>query len=268
MAATSAGRKRFAQLAAEFVERYGFGGLDLDWEYPTQREGRPQDKDNFVLLLKELRASLSAKGLELSVAVGADPNMLGVAYDAAGIAEHVDLVNLMAFDFYTAATSNITAPNAPLGSSFGAYSVERSVEQWLAAGVPAEKLVVGVPLYARTYTLADPARHGVGAPALGPGAPGAVTQEPGYLTIYELCMIIEDESWDLSEENGIYFAYKGDQWATYEPLTEIRKKAQYVVKKGLAGVMVWPLESDDVSGVCGHGSSPLLRELNKGLGRI
>lgn len=48
-------RKLFVTSAVEFLRKHGFDGLDLDWEYPAQRDGSPKDKVNFVTLLKELR---------------------------------------------------------------------------------------------------------------------------------------------------------------------------------------------------------------------
>lgn len=35
-----------------FSSNYKFDGLDLDWEYPTKRDGKPYDRENFVLLVK------------------------------------------------------------------------------------------------------------------------------------------------------------------------------------------------------------------------
>lgn len=56
LAKKSANRATFVQSAVDFVQKYNFSGLDLDWEYPAQRDGSsPADKANFVLLLKELR---------------------------------------------------------------------------------------------------------------------------------------------------------------------------------------------------------------------
>lgn len=52
-------RVRFAESATEFCLKYGFDGLDMDWEYPAQRDGEPLiDKENHLLLLKELSAKL------------------------------------------------------------------------------------------------------------------------------------------------------------------------------------------------------------------
>lgn len=48
-------RQRFARDAVNFCLEHGFDGLDMDWEYPGQRDGQPTiDKNNFVLLLKEI----------------------------------------------------------------------------------------------------------------------------------------------------------------------------------------------------------------------
>lgn len=49
-------RVQFAENAAAFCKKYGFDGLDMDWEYPAQRDGNPAiDRANFVLMLRELR---------------------------------------------------------------------------------------------------------------------------------------------------------------------------------------------------------------------
>jgi len=65
-------------------------------------------------------------------------------------------------------------------------SQDYSVNQWLNGGVPASKLLIGIPTYGRTYTLANPEDHGIGAPSLGNGEAGLYSQEPGFLTYYEV----------------------------------------------------------------------------------
>jgi GH18 family chitinase len=60
------------------------------------------------------------------------------------------------------------------------------VNQWLDGGVPASKLLVGIPLYGRTYILADPETHGFGAPIISAGTAGPYTQEAGFLAYYEV----------------------------------------------------------------------------------
>lgn len=57
---------------------------------------------------------------------------------------------------------------------------------WKSQGAPAEKLIVGFPTYGNTFTLRNPADHGVGAPIAGAGTPGKYTQEAGELAYFEV----------------------------------------------------------------------------------
>lgn len=66
---------------------------------------------------------------------------------------------------------------------------EYSVNALLALGAPANKVVLGVPFYGRSFTLSDPAQNGVGAPVKGAGTAGAITKEPGSLSYYEVRLL-------------------------------------------------------------------------------
>jgi chitinase len=44
MASTAEGRRQFIDSVVPFLLRYGFDGLDMDWEYPTQRGGVAEDR--------------------------------------------------------------------------------------------------------------------------------------------------------------------------------------------------------------------------------
>ena len=62
---------------------------------------------------------------------------------------------------------------------------------WRSQGAPSEKLIVGFPTYGTTYTLSNPANHGVAAPVSGAGTPGKYTREAGVLAYFEVnCLII------------------------------------------------------------------------------
>ena len=54
MAADPVSRQTFARSALSFIRRHKFDGLDLDWEYPGKRGGKPEDRENFILLIKDL----------------------------------------------------------------------------------------------------------------------------------------------------------------------------------------------------------------------
>jgi len=71
-----------------------------------------------------------------------------------------------------------------------------SVNQWLRGGVPASKLLIGIPMYGRTYTLVNPDDHGLGAPINDSGPAGLYTGERGFLAYYEVfqCVFLQKNS--------------------------------------------------------------------------
>ena len=77
-ARTKEGRERFAASALVIVKEYGLDGIDIDWEYPgTSLAGIASDrsdKENYTLLLAELRKTLDAyrEGMLVTTAVGGD----------------------------------------------------------------------------------------------------------------------------------------------------------------------------------------------------
>lgn len=113
MASTAAGRQAFIDSVIETMEQYNnFNGFDLDWEYPgaTDRQGKYADKDNFLLLIKELKKRLVdyeqnvnssfkyPRQLELSMAVPVAKFRLQEGYEVYELCQLFDFVNLMTYD--------------------------------------------------------------------------------------------------------------------------------------------------------------------------
>jgi chitinase len=153
---TAQGRQHLAQSCVAFMKSSGFDGIDVDWEFPGAA-----DKQNYTLLLSELRSNLDAQGAVdnkrylLSAALPPDPNRYS-SFDLSGVSQHVDWINLMAYDFYTA-SSPWTHFSAPLFAAISdhepdpkkrlSYNVDAAVRAYLSAGVSAAKIVVGVPFF-------------------------------------------------------------------------------------------------------------------------
>merc|ERR1719357_1408779 len=70
----------FVNSATSFIMKHKFDGLDLDWEYPSKRGGVPEDKENFIYLIRDLQAVFSKHDLLLTAAIGADPGTIDTAY--------------------------------------------------------------------------------------------------------------------------------------------------------------------------------------------
>ncbi|KAI8872645.1 chitinase [Ramicandelaber brevisporus] len=162
-------RTKFIDNVVRFVDKHRLNGVDLDWEYPGRRGDNcnkfdpVNDTPNFRLLLKELRAELDKKFgtdadkrkiITLAVSVKPFDGPDGPLKDVREYAKYVDFASIMAYDI-GGGWSKTTAPLAPFRYERGkseAASVVQAVNDWLRAGWPASKLVLGVPLYGRSVT--------------------------------------------------------------------------------------------------------------------
>ncbi|XP_058795563.1 chitotriosidase-1-like isoform X2 [Phymastichus coffea] len=262
-------RKRFVENMVMFVKKYGFDGLDIDWEYPNQRGGVLADKDNYVALLRELREKFDQEDLILSAAVAAAEVSASQSYIISEMSKYLHFINLMTYDMH-GIWEKKTGINAPLyAGSWEKTDAERclnvnaSVHYWLENGAPAEKLVLGVPFYGRGFTLANSQMNGIGAPANQPSMAGPYTRESGVLGYNEICEKFINENWhiEFQEEQYVPYAVSGNQWVGYDDHRSLTKKAEFAKNLGLGGMMVWGVETDDFKGVCGD-KYPLLKTIN------
>lgn len=113
MAADSNKRNHFVKQVTSFIRFHKFDGLDLDWEYPTQRGGAPHDKENFVALCKELREEFDKYGLILTSAIGAAKHVMDLAYDFKSLTKYLDFLHIMCYD-YGGSWDRKVGANAPL----------------------------------------------------------------------------------------------------------------------------------------------------------
>ncbi|EXM14490.1 Chitinase II [Fusarium oxysporum f. sp. vasinfectum] len=157
-ASTAATRTIFATSAVELMKDWGFDGIDVDWEYPAGEV----EANNFLLLLQAIRkeldlyASRHARNhhFELSIAAPAGPSHYGVL-PLSDIGNVVDHINLMGYDYAgsfsatTGHTANLYPNEAVPGST--PFSSDTAIKAYLAAGVPSRKLVLGMPLYGRSF---------------------------------------------------------------------------------------------------------------------
>ncbi|MGG3838778.1 glycosyl hydrolase family 18 protein [Paenibacillus thiaminolyticus] len=255
-ALTDESRAAFAESAMAWVEQYQLDGVDLDWEYPTQSpdgvvKGRPEDKQNFTLLLEEFRKQLDVKGTadgkyyELAIAVGSTQTYVnGVEIEK--IHPYLDSMMLMTYD-YSGGWMNTTAHHTNL---YGAgLSGDATVKLYLSNGVPAAKLVLGAAFYAHMWTdVQSTENNGLGQRA----APSWLT--PSYkevLTEYTVTSstygkLAYTRYWD--EAAQAPYLFDGNTWLTYDDPDSAAAKGNYVLEQELGGVMLWEY-SHDPSGV-------------------
>jgi chitinase len=265
MALTKESRKAFIESAVQFVQRYHLDGLDIDWEFPgmigDNNRFRPEDKQNYTSLLKELRKRFDReqenlhKHLLTSVATGASTQFLAHT-EMRKVQKYVDTVNLMAYDYYEPDSDKTTGNHAPLFTDPidpKQISADASVREYEKAGVPAEKIVLGVPFYGHIWGEVTDQNHGLFQP--GKPVPNAFSN---YANIAgEMLKNGFVRYWDSTASAPYLYNSARRTFVSYEDVESLKLKCQYVRERKLGGVMFWEY-SGDLNGT-------LLDAINTGL---
>lgn len=155
-ALTPTSRYNFARNVQKLINDYKLDGIDLDWEYPGSSasgiKSRPQDRENFTLLITALRDVLGPNTW-ISVAGTGDSTYINNSVEIDKIAPLITHFNLMSYDFTAGETgSSGQKHQANLydsALSLPGYSTDRYVRNLINAGMPSEKILLGVPFYGR-----------------------------------------------------------------------------------------------------------------------
>jgi chitinase len=205
-----------------------FDGIDIDWEYPAicgnpeNCEFRPEDTQNFTALLAEFRRQLDAidPNLLLTIAApGGEDKFELIELDQ--IHQHLDFINLMTYDFHGAWETNgptnfmaplYGSPNDPSTGVVKNYYADYAVQAYLNAGVPANKLVLGVPFYGRGWTGVTNANDGLYQSATGPASG---QYDPGVNDYKVLKALGYPEFRDTAYTQG-YWIFDGNTFWSYD----------------------------------------------------
>jgi chitinase len=252
MAFTKRSRSRFIESVVEFVDHNRLDGLDIDWEYPGQvgagNRFRSEDKQNYTLLLKELRARFNHqerkvhRRLYVTIATGASPTFLAHT-EMNKVQNYVDTVNLMAYDYYEPFSDVITGHHAPLFTNPDdpkKISVDRSVHEYEQAGVLPTKILLGVPFYGHVWGEVPDVGHGLFRS--GKPVPHAFAQ---YGNI-SAAMLNHGFTryWDATSSVPYLYSPEKKIFVSYEDAESLGLKCQYVLDHKLGGIMFWDYTGD------------------------
>lgn len=242
---TEAGRKTLADSLLTLMDECGFVGIDVDWEYPgvpgTGIVSREEDVENWYALLALLREGLDARealhGREyhLSVALGAGDNQLAVL-DPARLGKLIDQAVVMAYDL--AGFDRITGHHSALyPDEDRPLSGARAVKTLVNGGLPAEKILLGMPAYGRVWRQVSGGGDGLGQRANTSGNKSISFDEllklekQGYTRYFD-------------EKAKVPWWFDGSTYVSGDDDRSIAYKGKWVVENGLQGIAVWQYTQD------------------------
>ena len=222
MAANDSNRKQFALDCQRVILKYELDGVDIDWEYPSSSAGgissTPEDTQNFTILMADIRNAIGKDKLLTLASVSTAEYV-----DFKSIDPYVDFVNIMAYDM-----AMPPKHHAPLYRSeySGHITVEEAVNYHLAAGVSAQKLVLGMPFYGKGDRL-----------VIGPMDFKDLEKQTKYQV-----------KWDETAKVPYLVNDDGEFVCTFENEKSIAIKCNFIKERGLLGGMYWEYSGDNEAG--------------------
>lgn len=218
MAADEGNRLSFAQDCQRIVKEFGLDGIDIDWEYPTSSAANisssPDDTDNFTLLMRDIRQAIGKDKL-LTLASVASARYINFR----AILNDIDFVNIMSYDMANAPKHHSSLYRSDIS---GRLTCDDAVKAHIDSGVPANRLVMGMPFYGR------------GGKLMSNRDFRDIEPNEEYT-----------EQWDDTAKVPYLINQEGTMVLGFDNVRSLSLKCEYIREKGLLGGMYWEYSGDN-----------------------
>ncbi|KAI0190106.1 glycoside hydrolase family 18 protein [Astrocystis sublimbata] len=261
-ATKAANRAKFQANIVAFLKKHKLDGVDIDWEYPGAPDipGIPAgDADAGEDLHQTLVGLKSALGSSKSVSVAAPASYWYLkAFPIKAIGAKVDYIVYLTYDLHGQWDygNKWTSPGCPTGNCLRSHVNVTETKDALSlitkAGVPSNKIVVGISSYGRSFKMAKagcsgPSCEFTGSPRVSNAAKGRCTSTSGYLSNAEIGEIIAhgrvNKQWISSDSNIL--VYNDTEWVAYMNDSVKSSRASLYSSYNFAGTSDWAVDLNE-----------------------
>ena len=272
---------QFAQSIVDFMYKYGFDGIDIDWEFPlsfneTNSYGTFKPAQQFLDLHRVLREKLTELSMQTEkyyqLSTATTPNINNIQYiQPQQLVQYVDTVNYMAYDYHGGSfgASSPTNHNAPLyeplvGTTEANFWIDAVAKEYERQGVPKNQLLMGVAFYGRSWNTvgagSDPNHPGLGQ--MGTAPDSAAEAESGHgglwgngsnpyyryedLQAGTVSGVAKDYKYYRDEQAMVPYLYSATDkvFHSFDDAWSIGKKIDYIIDNDYAGTIIWDITGD------------------------
>ncbi|KAI5957618.1 CHT4 [Candida theae] len=226
----------FVASSVEFVEEYGFDGVDIDWEYPNNSK----HGQRFVDLLRLMRERLPPR---YSLTVAAPAGIDNIQYlNVQEMDQYLGFWNLMCYDFAGQGWSQKTGFHSNLFGSNGDNNLNTAdvVQAYLSKGVIPSKLVLGCPMYGRVFT-------GVSCCNVGDSFQKHESADSNDVMNYNEISCFPEQRFDARKVGAYAYDPESKRLVTYDNAESAKIKGSFVKSRALGGGMWWDSSGDRVT---------------------
>ena len=234
VASNDALRGKFISNLVQFVATHNLDGLDMDWEW----EYNPVPEADTIAynkLLTELREALP-KDKSLSAALPCS-RYYGKWFTPEVLIKNLDWFGFMTYDM-TGDWDEKAMFDSPLypHEGYTTWSWQETFDYWSKRGVPAEKMVFGIPAFGFEFE-----------GATGPGS----NFTKGKTKSLSYAQIVKNTDWEIHFDSVSVepYAVSANSYTTFENPHSAAIKTRWVKDNGYAGIMVWEVSHDYIEGV-------------------